>query len=127
MIRVDWIAGLPTTGGGFDMIKNHVDLLSGKVNAVLTRASATAAAGGGATRAAMLSFGALARLARAHVLGDVDVLAHPEREASHQRPRLGPPEVSPEGPVVALAKNLRAQSAAGRDAEAVRLTLPAAI
>jgi hypothetical protein len=29
--------------------------------------------------------------------------------------------------VVALAENLRAQSAADRDAEAVRLTLPAAI
>ena len=43
MIGVDWIAGLPTTDGGFDMIQNHVDLLSGKVHAVLTRATATAA------------------------------------------------------------------------------------
>ena len=42
MIGVDWIAGLPTTAGGFDMIQNHVDLLSGKVHAVPTRASATA-------------------------------------------------------------------------------------
>ena len=42
MIGVDWIAGLPTTEGGFDMIQNHVDLLSGKVHAVPTRASATA-------------------------------------------------------------------------------------
>jgi hypothetical protein len=33
MIGVDWIAGLPTTAGGFDMIQNHVDLLSGKTNA----------------------------------------------------------------------------------------------
>jgi hypothetical protein len=43
MIGVDWIAGLPTTEGGFDMIQNHVDLLSGKVHAVPTRATATAA------------------------------------------------------------------------------------
>jgi hypothetical protein len=50
MIRVDWIAGLPTTGCGFDMIKNHVDLLSGKVNAVPTRASATAADAGAIIR-----------------------------------------------------------------------------
>ncbi len=27
MIGVDWITGLPTTEGGFDMIQNHVDLL----------------------------------------------------------------------------------------------------
>ena len=40
---VDWIAGLPTTAAGFDMIQNHVDLLSGKVHAVPTRATATAA------------------------------------------------------------------------------------
>ena len=37
MIGVDWIAGLPTTAAGFDMIQNHVDLLSGKVHAVPTR------------------------------------------------------------------------------------------
>ena len=43
MIGVDWIAGLPTTATGFDMIQNHVDLLSGKVHAVPTRATATAA------------------------------------------------------------------------------------
>ena len=43
MLGVDWIAGLPTTAGGFDMIQNHVDLLSGKVYAVPTRATATAA------------------------------------------------------------------------------------
>ena len=42
MIGVDWIAGLPTTAAGFDMIQNHVDLLSGKVHAVATRATATA-------------------------------------------------------------------------------------
>ena len=42
MIGVDWIAGLPTTAGGYDMIQNHVDLLSGKVHAVPTRATATA-------------------------------------------------------------------------------------
>mmetsp|Transcript_42107 Transcript_42107/g.88010 ORF Transcript_42107/g.88010 Transcript_42107/m.88010 type:complete len:282 (+) Transcript_42107:2479-3324(+) len=43
MIGVDWIAGLSTTAGGFDMIENHVDPLSGKVHAVPTRATATAA------------------------------------------------------------------------------------
>ena len=31
MIGVDWIAGLTTTAAGFDMIQNHVDLLSSKV------------------------------------------------------------------------------------------------
>jgi hypothetical protein len=41
MIGVDWIAGLPTTAGGFDMIQNHV--LSGTVHAVPTWATATAA------------------------------------------------------------------------------------
>ena len=41
MIGVDWIAGLPTPAG-FDMIQNHVDLLSGKVGAVPTRSTATA-------------------------------------------------------------------------------------
>jgi hypothetical protein len=43
MIGVDWIAGLPTTTAGFDMIQNHVDLLSGKVHAVPTWATVTAA------------------------------------------------------------------------------------
>ncbi len=45
MIGVDWIAGLQTTAGRFDMIQKHVDLLSesGKVHAVPTRATATAA------------------------------------------------------------------------------------
>ena len=43
MIGVDWIAGLQTTEGWFDMIQNHVDLLSGKVHAVSTRSTATAA------------------------------------------------------------------------------------
>ena len=43
MIGLDWIAGLPTTAAGFDMIQNHVDLLSGKVHAVPTRSTATAA------------------------------------------------------------------------------------
>jgi hypothetical protein len=37
MIGVNWIAGLPTTQGDFDMIQNHVDLLSGKVHAVYAR------------------------------------------------------------------------------------------
>ncbi len=43
MNGVEWIAGLPTTEGGLNMIHNHVDLLSGKVHAVPTRATATAA------------------------------------------------------------------------------------
>jgi hypothetical protein len=43
MIRVDWIAGLPTTAAGFDMIQNHVGLLSGRVHAFPTRSTATAA------------------------------------------------------------------------------------
>ena len=79
------------------------------------------------TRAAVLRFGALARLTRAHVLGDVDVLTHPEGEAPHQGPRLSPSEVPPQRRIVALAKHLRAQPAAGGDAQAVRRTLPAAI
>jgi hypothetical protein len=36
MIGVDWIVGLPTTEGWFNMIQNHVDLLSEKVHAVPT-------------------------------------------------------------------------------------------
>ena len=43
MIGVDWIAGLPTTAAGFDMIQNHVDLLSGKVHAVPTRSTPSTA------------------------------------------------------------------------------------
>ena len=43
MIGVDWIAGLPTTALDFDMIQNLVDLLSGRVHAVPTRAMVTAA------------------------------------------------------------------------------------
>jgi len=45
MIGVDWIAGLPTTAAGFDMIQNHVDLLSGKVHAVPTRPTASTCRG----------------------------------------------------------------------------------
>ena len=40
---MDWIAGLQTTAAGFDMIQHHVDLLWGKVHAVPTRSTATAA------------------------------------------------------------------------------------
>ena len=50
MIGVDWIAGLLTTAAGFDMIQNHVDLLSGKVHAVPTRATVTAADAAGIIR-----------------------------------------------------------------------------
>ena len=42
MIRVDWISAPPTTAACFDMIQNHVDLLSGKAHAVPTRSTATA-------------------------------------------------------------------------------------
>ncbi len=40
---MDWIAGLPTREAGFNMIQNHIYLLSGKVHAVPTCATATAA------------------------------------------------------------------------------------
>ena len=40
MIGMDWIARLPTTVAGFDVIQNHVDLLSGKVHAVQTPSTA---------------------------------------------------------------------------------------
>ncbi len=40
---MDWIAGLPTTEARYNMIQNHIDLLSGKVHAVPTCAMATAA------------------------------------------------------------------------------------
>jgi hypothetical protein len=86
-----------------------------------------AAAGGGeAPWAAMLRLGALARLARRHVLGDLDVLAHPKGEAPYQRSCFGAFEVSPERAVVALAEHLRPQPATGGDAESVSLALPAA-
>jgi hypothetical protein len=75
----------------------------------------------------VLGFGALARLARSHVLGDIHVLTHPKGEATDQRPCLGAPEVTPERAVVALAEYLRAQPAAGGDAEAVCSTLPTAV
>ena len=71
-------------------------------------------------RATVLRLGALERLARAHVVSDVDVRVHPEGEAPHQRPRLGAPKVPPERAVIAVAEHLCAQPAAGGDAEAVR-------
>ncbi len=43
--------------------------------------------------AAVLCLGSLARLACAHILGHVAILPHPEGEATHQRPCLGPPDV----------------------------------
>ena len=43
MTGVDRIAGPPRTEAGLDTIRNRVDLLSGKVHAVPTRATATAA------------------------------------------------------------------------------------
>ena len=72
------------------------------------------------TLSAMLRLGPLARLARAHVLGDVHVLPHPEGEAANERPRLGPSEVPPEWSVVALAENLRPQTPPRGNAQPVR-------
>ena len=43
VIGVDWIVGLPMTASGFDQVQVHVDHLSGKVHAVPTRATDTAA------------------------------------------------------------------------------------
>ncbi len=43
-------------------------------------------------RAAVLRLRPLARLASAHVLGDIKVLTDPEGKATNQRPRLGPPD-----------------------------------
>ena len=77
--------------------------------------------------AAMLRLDTLAPLARPHVLGNLDVLAHPKGEAPYQRSCFGAPEVSPERAVVALAEHLRPQPATGGDAESVSLALPAAV
>jgi len=43
VIGVDWLLGLPMTASGFDQVQVHVDHLSGKVHAVPTRATDTAA------------------------------------------------------------------------------------
>jgi hypothetical protein len=43
VIGVDWLVGLPMTASGFDQVRVHVDHLSGKVHAVPTRATDTAA------------------------------------------------------------------------------------
>ena len=67
-------------------------------------------------RATMLHLGALASLARANVLGDVDILTHPEREAAHQRPSLGPTKVTSQRPIMALAQHLGTQIATGGNA-----------
>ncbi len=40
---MEWIAGLPLTAAGFNMIQNHINLLSGKVSTVPKRAMAMAA------------------------------------------------------------------------------------
>ena len=75
----------------------------------------------------MLCLGALTRLARADVLGDVDVLAAPEGQAAHQRPRLGAPKVSPKRTVMTLAEHLGPKAAARGDAKAVRFALSTAV
>ena len=43
VIGIDWLMGLPMTGTGFDQVQVHVDYLSGKVHAVPTRSTDTAA------------------------------------------------------------------------------------
>ena len=43
VIGVDWLLGLPMTASGFDQVQVHVDHLSGKVHAVPTRTTDTAA------------------------------------------------------------------------------------
>ena len=43
VIGVDWLMGLPTTAAGFDQVQVHVDFLSGKVHAVPTKSTDTAA------------------------------------------------------------------------------------
>jgi hypothetical protein len=80
-----------------------------------------------AARAAVLRLGSLARLARAYVLCHVAILPYPEGKATHQRPSLGPPEVSAKRPIVALAENLRPQVATRRDAQPVCRALAAAV
>ena len=64
-------------------------------------------------RAAVLCLGALARLARVHILSDVIILAHAEGQAQHQRPRLGAPKMPPERAVMAVAEHLCPPPAAG--------------
>ncbi len=43
MIGIDWLVGLPMTASGFNQVQVHVDHLSGKVHAVPTCATDTAA------------------------------------------------------------------------------------
>ena len=43
VIGVDWLMGLPRTEAGYDQVQVHVDYLSGKVHAVPTRSTDTAA------------------------------------------------------------------------------------
>ena len=78
-------------------------------------------------RAAVLFLGALARLTRARILRHVDVLAYPNSKVADQQARLGPPEVSAQLAIVALAQPLCTQPAAGGDAEAISLTLSTAV
>jgi hypothetical protein len=73
--------------------------------------------------AAVLRFHPLASLARADILGDVEVLPDPEGTATNQRSRLGPPEVPPDRPIVALAQHLSPQAPARGDAQPVRCAL----
>ena len=71
-------------------------------------------------RPTVVGLRALTRLARADILGDVDILACPEGKTPYQRPRLGPPEVPSEGAVVAFTKDLGAKPPACGDTKPVR-------
>ena len=70
--------------------------------------------------AAVVRFRTLARLAGAHVLGDVDILSHPEGKAAHQRPRLRPPKVTTQRAIMTLPKHLLPQVSARGDARLYR-------
>ncbi len=58
-----------------------------------------------------------------HILCYLRILPNPEGKATYQRPRLGPPKVAAERAIVALAKDLCAQAATLRDAQAICLAL----
>jgi hypothetical protein len=75
----------------------------------------------------MLRLHPLARLARANILGDIDVLPNPEGQPANQRPRLGAPKVTPERYVVAFTQNLCPQTPTGGNAPPVGRALAPAV
>jgi hypothetical protein len=78
-------------------------------------------------RAAMIRLHPLARLARANILSDVDVLPNPKGQAANQRPRLGAPKVPSKRTVVALAQYLPPQTPTGGDAQPIGRALAPAV